>query len=570
MKTVLTLFVIAGVLGSCATAKRPPTNFKLGLQATRADYALFRSILEEDHPGIYWYTPKDSMDYYFDRGEGMLRDSMTEPQFRTVLSYVISKMRCGHTATAPSKAFARKGDSLRGRFFPLVLKLWPDTALITQNLSRKDSAVTRGALLTSIDGRPMRQIIDSLFGYLSTDGYNLTHKYQSLSNRGGFGSLYLSVFGYKPAYRVGFVDTLGRDRTATISVYVPPKDTTRRMPTPPQPSKRERRQLTLANSRSLRMDTALQTAFMELNTFTKSGKLRPFFRQSFKKLRKEGVPNLVIDLRSNGGGSVTNSNLLTKYISDHRFKIADSLYAVTRNSRYKRYQQSAFWNRLFMLFFTHKRSDGNYHFSWFEGRPFKPKKKNHYDGQVYVLNGGNTFSASTLFGSAVGPQANVVLVGEETGGGAYGNNAWLIPDMTLPHTGVRFRLPLFRLVVDKEQPKGYGVQPEVFAGPTIDAIRQNRDYKMDAVVGLIKSRKDTCLTGIITYAGDPRADGLGWVIRVGENTPPYIVGDSLPAAYRIEGTKVQACIYKTGAKVPCHCIAPPDGYAIRSIKQLEQ
>lgn len=41
------------------------------------------------------------------------------------------------------------------------------------------------------------------------------------------------------------------------------------------------------------------------------------------------------------------------------------------------------------------------------------------------------------------------MIGEETGGGAYGNSAWLIPDVALPETGVRFRLPLFRLVIDK-------------------------------------------------------------------------------------------------------------------------
>ena len=37
-------------------------------------------------------------------------------------------------------------------------------------------------------------------------------------------------------------------------------------------------------------------------------------------------------------------------------------------------------------------------------------------------------------------QDNVTVVGEETGGGAYGNSAWLIPEVTLPETKVRFRI----------------------------------------------------------------------------------------------------------------------------------
>jgi hypothetical protein len=83
-------------------------------------------------------------------------------------------------------------------------------------------------------------------------------------------------------------------------------------------------------------------------------------------------------------------------------------------------------------------------------------------------------------------------VGEETGGGAYGNSAWLIPDITLPHTGVRVRLPLFRLVIDKNVPKiGRGVQPEVESFPTVDAIRRNIDYKLDKAMELIKKDKES-------------------------------------------------------------------------------
>ena len=82
----------------------------------------------------------------------------------------------------------------------------------------------------------------------------------------------------------------------------------------------------------------------------------------------------------------------------------------------------------------------------------------------------------------------MIVVGEETGGGAYGNSAWLIPDVTLPNTGVRYRLPLFRLVIDKEEKKGNGVQPEVLALPTVEAIRRNEDYKMEKVRELIRQK----------------------------------------------------------------------------------
>jgi C-terminal processing protease CtpA/Prc len=140
--------------------------------------------------------------------------------------------------------------------------------------------------------------------------------------------------------------------------------------------------------------------------------------------------------------------------------------------------------------FTKRRQDGYYHFGYFERHYFKPKKKNQYTGKVYVLTGGNSFSATTLFVSAVKDQDNVIVVGEETGGAAYGNSAWLIPDVKLPETKIRFRLPLFRLVINKNIPKdGKGVQPEIESKPTVEAIRKNRDYKLDTVLELIKADK---------------------------------------------------------------------------------
>lgn len=259
---------------------------------------------------------------------------------------------------------------------------------------------------------------------------------------------------------------------------------------PPQPSKKERKEQQLNNSRLLRIDSVNHTAMMTLSTFAKGYGLKKFFGNSFRALQKNKIGHLIIDVRGNGGGSVGNSTLISRYMAKQSFKIGDSLYAVQKKGTGDKYIQNHFWNRLFISLLTKKRSDGNYHFGYFERHYFKPKKQNHFDGKVYIVTGGNSFSATTLFTSCLIKQENVIVVGEETGGGSYGNSAWLIPDVTLPETGIRFRLPLFRLVIDKNAPKtGRGILPEVESKPTVDAIIRNADFKVEKVMELINKDK---------------------------------------------------------------------------------
>ncbi|MBS1566578.1 MAG: peptidase S41, partial [Bacteroidetes bacterium] len=460
-------------LTACSSSKK---NFS----ATRAfpkeklqeDYRLFRAILEESHPSLYWYTSKDSLDSYFDKGYSLIQDSMTESQFRTLLSYVIAKIDCGHTSVRYSKNYSHYIDTARLGQFPLGLKFWDDTVAIYSNLNRRDSVLTRGTVVKSIDGMPIGQVRDSLFQYMVTDGYSINHKYQTLSNLGNFGLLYQAVYGPRERFNIGYIDRQGVERSANIGLYEVKKDTLFRrfVATQEKTSKKMRKRNRLFSTRNLQVDTAGNTAYMTVNTFANGNHLKSFFRSSFSYLHKAQIKNLIIDVRTNGGGNVGLSTRLTQYLSDHKFKIADSLYAVRKMSHYEKYIENSFAEFFFMNFMTRKRADGKYHFGYFERHYFKPKGKNRYNGNVYILVGGNSFSATTLLVNAVKGQKNVTVVGEETGGGAYGNTAWFIPDVTLPNTRVRFRLPKFHMVMNRNYIKdGHGIIPDVVVKPSVDA-----------------------------------------------------------------------------------------------------
>lgn len=479
-------------LMSCSATRVPfDPNKKIPKEQLQKDFTIFRHMLEEGHPGLYWYTPKDSVDYFFDITYSRISDSMTEPAFKTLLSYMISKIKCGHTAARYSKKYSDYLDTVRMKQFPLSVKLWDDSAVIYANLHRKDSVLRKGTVLTSINGKPISFYRDSLFQFLSMDGNGIIHKYQTLSNLGSFSGWYRNVFGLNDRFTIGYINRLGEEQRVATPLFDPKKDTSGKseLINFKKADRRERKRNALSETRDLKIDTTASTAYLTLNTFMHGDRLSLFIKETFGKLHKAHIKNLVIDVRSNGGGNVGISNLLTRFIIDHPYKLADSLYAINKKSSYGKYIGPYFWNRLSMNFITRKRSDGKYHFGYFERHYFRPKRANHFNGNVYVLIGGNSFSATALFADAMKGQKNVLLIGEETGGGAYGNTAWLIPFAELPNSGVRFTLPKFRMVVNKTFNKdGRGVMPDVFVRPTLESIRLDIDPKMEKVKELIRER----------------------------------------------------------------------------------
>ncbi len=487
-------FAILSFCFSCKTGKEafnPDKSYSP--EQLKQDYRLFRNILEDCHPSLYWYTTKDSLNYYFDHGYAQLNHPMTLSQFRTLLSYTISKINCGHTSVRYSVEYNKYLDTAKLKLFPISVKLWNDTMVVTGNISRKDSVLKRGVVIKSINGMTQPQMRDSLFNYLVTDGYSITGKYQSLSSDFSFGSWYKNIYGLPDTLNIHYIDNAGEEKEIIIPVYDPKTDTIkyerRQIARENREEKKRLRRFAVSVYRNLQVDTVGSTAFMTVNTFTRGYHLRRFFRNSFRIIDEKHIKSLVIDVRSNGGGDATNSTLLTSYLINKKFKLADSLYAVNRHSEYDKYIEKSFLYRMLMLLVTSKKSDGKYHFGYFERHYFNPKKAHHFEGQAYILIGGNSFSATTLFAGAVKGQKNITLIGEETGGGYYGNTAWMIPEVTLPITRIRFRLPKFRLVVNKKYVKnGRGVMPDIVVIPTTAAIKNGIDFKAQKAREIIMER----------------------------------------------------------------------------------
>ena len=453
------------------------------------DLHTLHKVLEQNHPSMYWYTPKDSMDYYFATAIASVKDSMSAWQFKNIVASYLANIKCGHTSVHFSPKLTKWYTAFRFPQFPLQLKVWKDSAVVIGNLYAKDSILKRGTIVTSINQLPVSALVDSMYSIISTDGNSINFKSQVLTNN--FSNWYKARFGNQDSvYQISYIDSLGNKQTTQIAAYAPPKpkkDSIKK--TTETVSKSKTIKPVVPKKWTLLIDSATNTAFINLSSFSGRG-FKKFITKSFRNIKVAGVKNLVIDLRSNGGGYLKNSTLLTKYVSDHSFKIADSVFANNRGIRKIPFGSyfSVMGHTLAKLMISKKMDGGGYHLKRYETHYYQPFTKNHFDGHVYILQGGFTFSASTLFTSPLIKQKNVTIIGEETGGGYYGNTAILIPTIKLPRSRLLFRLPLYRMVMDKTRPKGGGVIPDVLVEPSSYAIKQGFDIKLETVKKMIQQK----------------------------------------------------------------------------------
>jgi len=480
----LFFLILLPLLFSCSVSRNYNPNKKYSKAQLQQDYILLRNILEKKHPALYWYTSKDSMDYYFDRGYKAISDSMTELQFGwKILAPLTSTIHCGHTSFSMSKGWNHFIKNKIIPSFPLFLKVWKDSMMVIADLNRKDTLIKNGDFITAINGIKTADMINYMFHFLVEDGYSENVNYIRLS--ANFPYFHRNIFGLYKNYQVDYTDSNGVANSVRLPWFSPEPDTVKKIK---KELRQKKRKIThyekLQNIRSLEFDSSF--ALMTVNGFS-NGHLRNFFRRSFRIMRKNKTKNLVIDIRANGGGDIIKSAFLTRFLRDKPFKVADSAYSVSKNLRpYTKYISTGFLNNLGLTFVTHKKKDGKYHFGYWENHTFMPKRKNHFDGEIYVLINGITFSASTLFCNDVKGQSNIKLVGEETGGGWYGNSGIMIPNITLPNTKLRVRLPFFKLVQYHHISfKGTGVMPDIYIGPNWRDILNGKDTKLERVEEII-------------------------------------------------------------------------------------
>ncbi len=475
----------------------------------KSDFALFRKALEEAHPALYRYTTKRALDAEFARAESKLTRPMTTLQFRNVLAPVLAAFKDGHTHFTEYQGDEISTVINSAKQFPLALKFESTRAFVVLNQGL-DDRVKPGMEVLAINGEPLAGILRRILPNLPQDGDIRTYQMYWLGISQGFFQLGSpGRTGFSESYRLyignpaSFRTTLRDPHTRKTVVVELAGVTIAEAAVNAEKNPVNRDVLAglgtlraLGSQQSIRYLDGENTAILRIPGFQR-GTFPDFLGKAFAGLRSNGAKNLIVDLRGNTGGFDQYPVLLFSYLTSKEFRAIERNHIKTYQPSFKQYTDlpeidpatDPYYSSAFGVY----KPDPNGGWLMTEKYPIigvqKPSE-NHFDGTVYVLIDGGSFSATAEFAATADFYKRATFIGEETGGAAEGDTGGEDIGPTLPESHLHLGIPMesYFSVVDKSN-RRRGTLPTHAVTQTIDDLAKGRDTVLEFTRELIRSGK---------------------------------------------------------------------------------
>jgi len=456
------------------------------------DFNILTTALEEAHTGLYWYTTKQEYAQIKSAIKKQIssKASFTELEFYNLIAPLIAITKEDHCdiSLSDSTSALLKNE---GQYFPYLMKYIDNKAYLLNDGIALDNKLN-GYELIEVNGVGIESITNKLFQTFASDGNIQSSKYRWLEDI-GFSSLYAKTISWQPKeFKIKVIEPV----TQKIMEYVL------------KPCSKKTLTLSFENFQSnfkneivpVLFEILDSIALLTVNTFDgriykESGlKFKRFIKRSFSSIRKNKIQNLVIDLRANSGGTEGYEDFLFSFLTNKAY--TKYKYVESNNIKYSFYEYTDYSTKKEQLAFekvmrkeyAYHSESGKYRRHTKIEKPEPPQKK-PFTGNLFVLAGGVTYSGGAEFCSLVKQNRKAIFVGEEVGGGYYGNTSGYSFTLTLPNSKIKIEVPIVRFVLDVEgQEKGTGALPDYEVQPAINDFLNGIDTELNYTIELIKKK----------------------------------------------------------------------------------
>ncbi|OEJ99906.1 S41 family peptidase [Roseivirga misakiensis] len=445
------------------------------------DYTVLKNVLTKGHPNLYEYTSKSEWDNLFTTFENEeIKTIYNSNDLYKSLIKLTDYVRDGHLIVMRPQL-----NSLPN-FFPLLLKII-DKKFYTDT---DDFGIPIGSEILSIDGVNGIDLRNIFLKYAPSDGFNESRKDRQIESE--FGILHFYEFGAKPIYEVKY-------KTQTNKVTTKKVESQTFESIGKRFTKRHSflaRKTLSEQGPHLSVIDSISTAVLTLNSFNLDVEMfQVALEANYKVIKRKKTKNLIIDIRQNEGGYPLNTIRAFSYIANKPFKQQVSSYVITDNLPEEQYSRNLVNGYTFESFFekfyqNSEKTENGWKSTIDENEPLMIPNKKKFKGKVYVLTGGNTFSAGSSFALFCKNQG-ITLVGEETGGGYYTQTGGYPVIYTLPNSELKILISFVkinRFVKDETANKGRGILPDDEIILTVSDLIGKRDSQLAYVLKQITNK----------------------------------------------------------------------------------
>lgn len=488
-------FILAFIFLSCKQTSKQENAFasaaftslaKYPAKALQGDFDLLVSSLKEGHTGIYCYTTAQSFDSLVAAQRAMIQDSMNGFQFYNIVSPIVAATKedhCDINLSDELKGFLRQ----QGKFMPLsVLNSGDDTFILNDTISGQSF---KGARIIAINGMPIQAIKEKIYRTFGSDGDILSSKIAFLEGI-KLAIEYAKVIGQPESFDMTVMNPSNGSQQ-TVSVKSVTFDALKTIETRVDSTYHTDTNKPPASFEYLDGNTARLT----FNTFSNSRfrkqhmNFQEFTDSCFNVLLKDKPEILIIDMRENGGGSEGNEDYLFSWLTDQPYIKYDSVelsrfeFSFINHTDY-----AADSDRIALYKELREENELTGHGKILRKKGIytpTPPRAHPFKGFLYILTSGWTYSGGAEFCSLVREHTNAVFVGQETGGGYYGNTSGTMLELTLPVTKLSISIPIlkFNLAVHKGIP-GHGVIPDFEVKPSFESFSKGIDQELDKALSV--------------------------------------------------------------------------------------